>query len=61
MPCEHFCLKKNEIKDYWSHILKNYTSSVDMDEMVDHWLDSFEKFPQEVYHYAFTIVKFIAC
>ena len=44
IPCEHFCLKKNEMKDYWTHVLKNYTSSGDMDEIVDHWLDSFEKF-----------------
>ena len=27
-----------------AHELKNDTSSGDMDEMVDHWLDSFEKF-----------------
>ena len=44
MPCEHFCLKKNEIKDYWTHIFKNDTSSDDMNEMVDRWLGSFEKF-----------------
>ena len=44
MPCEHFCLKRNEVKDYWTRILKNDTSSDDMDEMVDHWLVSFENF-----------------
>ena len=44
MICENFRLKKNEIKDYWTHVLKNDTWSGDMDEMVDHWLDSFEKF-----------------
>ena len=44
IPCEHFCLKKNEIKDYWTRVLKNDTTSDDMDEMVDHWLVSFEKF-----------------
>ena len=44
IPCEHFSLKNNEIKDYWTHVLKNYTSSGDMDEMVDHWLVSFENF-----------------
>ena len=44
MPSEHFCLKMNEIKDYWTHLFKNDTSSGDMDEMVDHWLDSFETF-----------------
>ena len=44
MPCEHFCLKNNEVKDYLTRVLKNYTKSDDMDEMVDHWLVSFEKF-----------------
>ena len=44
MPCENFCLKKNEIKDYCTHVLKNDTSSVDMNEKGDHLLDSFEKF-----------------
>ena len=32
------------MKDYWTHALKNDTSSGDMDEKVDHWLDSSEKF-----------------
>ena len=44
MTCGNFCLKNNEIKDHWTHVLKNDTSSGDMDEKVDHWLDSFEKF-----------------
>ena len=44
MPCEHLCFKNNEIKDYWIHVLKNDTSSGDLDEKVDHWLDSFENF-----------------
>ena len=43
MPCEHFCLKKNEMKDYWTHVLKNVTSSGDMDKKVDHWFYYFEK------------------
>ena len=30
------------MKDYFTHVLKNYTSSGDMDENIDHWLDSFE-------------------
>ena len=44
MPCENFCLKNNEMKDYWTHVFKNYTSSGYTDEKVDHWFDSFEKF-----------------
>ena len=47
IPCEHFYLKKNEIRYYWTHVLKNDTSSGDMDEKVDHWLDYFEKFHKE--------------
>ena len=43
MPCVHFHLKHNDTKDYLTHVLKNDTSSGDMDEKVDHWLDPFEK------------------
>ena len=32
------------MKDYWTHVFKNDTSSGDMDEKVDHWFDSFENF-----------------
>ena len=32
------------MKDYLTYVLKNDTSSGDMDEKVDHWLDCFEKF-----------------
>ena len=32
------------MKHYLIHILKNDTSIVDMNEMVDHWLDFFENF-----------------
>ena len=39
-----FPFEKNEMKDYWTRILKNYTSSGDMDEKVHHWFDFFEKF-----------------
>ena len=44
MPCKHLCSKNNKMKDYWTHVLKNYTLSGDMDVKVDHWCDSFEKF-----------------
>ena len=43
MPCEHFCLKRNKVKDYWTRVLKNDTTSDDMDELVYHCLVSFEK------------------
>ena len=32
------------MKVYLSHVLKNDTSGGDMDEKVDHWFYSFEKF-----------------
>ena len=32
------------MKDYWTHVLKNDTSSGDIDEKVEHWLYSFENF-----------------
>ena len=47
MPCEHFCFKSNEVKDYWTRVLKKDTISDNMDEMVDHCLVSFEKFHKQ--------------
>ena len=44
MPYVHFRLKKNDMKYYLTHVLKNYTASGDMDEIIDHWLDYFENF-----------------
>ena len=44
VPCVHFHLKENDMKDYLTHIIKSDTSSGDMNENVYHWLDSFEKF-----------------
>ena len=44
IPFVHFRFKKNEMKDYLTHVLKNKTSSGDMDEKADHWFDSFENF-----------------
>ena len=43
MLCEHYCLKKNEVKDYRACVLKNDTTIYEMDELVDHCLVSFEK------------------
>ena len=44
VPCVHFHSKKNDMKIYLTHILKSDTSIGDMNEKVDHWLDSFENF-----------------
>ena len=35
---------KNDMKHYLTHILRSENSSGDMNEKVDHWLDSVEKF-----------------
>ena len=55
-----FIYKKNDMKHYLNHILKSDTSSGDMNEKVDHWLDSFEKFykkyiimPSQLLNYSF--------
>ena len=44
MPCVYFHFKNNDMEDYLTQILKIDTSSGDMNEEVDHWLDPFEKF-----------------
>ena len=44
VPCVHFHIKRNDMKYYLTQILKSDTLSGDMNEKVDHWLDSFEKF-----------------
>ena len=44
VPCVHFHFKNTDMKHYLTHILKSDTSSGDMNEKEDHWLDSFEKF-----------------
>ena len=43
MTFENYCLKRNEVKDYWARVLKNDTTIYEMDEMVDHCLLSFKK------------------
>ena len=47
MPCENFCLKRNKFKDYWTRVLKNDTTSDDMDELVDDCMVTFEKFHKQ--------------
>ena len=42
VTCVHFHLKITDMKQYSTHILKSDTSSGDMNEKVDHWLDSFK-------------------
>ena len=47
MPCEHYCLKRNKVKDYWANVLKNDTTIYEMDELVDHFLVSLENFHKQ--------------
>ena len=44
VACVHFHSKRTDMKQWSNHILKSDTSSGDINEKVDHWLDSFEKF-----------------
>ena len=44
VPCVISIKKRIDMKQYSTHILKSDTPSSDMNEKVDHWLDSFEKF-----------------
>ena len=44
MPCEHYTIKRNEVKVYWAHILKKNTTLYEMNELVDDFLVTFEKF-----------------
>ena len=41
VPCVHFNVKIIQMKHYLIKILKIDTSSYDMKEKLDHWLDSF--------------------
>ena len=47
MPCEHYCFKRNAVKDYWAPVLKNDTTIYEMDELVEHCLVSFENFHKQ--------------
>ena len=58
--CVYFHIKRNDMKHYFTKILKSNTSSGDMNEKVDHWLNCFGKFhkkyiimPLESLNYSF--------
>ena len=44
VPCPHFNVEIIKMRAYLTNILKCDTSSDDMKEKIDYWLDSFEKF-----------------
>ena len=44
MPCEHYTIKRNEVKCYSACVLNKYTTLFEMNELVDDCLVTFEKF-----------------
>ena len=44
MPCEHYTIKRNKVKDHWTRVLKKDTTLYEMNELVDDCLVTFEKF-----------------
>ena len=47
MPCEHYTIKRNEVKVYWASEFKKDTTLFEMNEMVDDFLVTFEKFQKQ--------------
>ena len=47
MPCEHYTIKRNEVKGYWVRVLKKDTTLFEMNELVDDCLVTFEKFQKQ--------------
>ena len=47
VACLHFNVERTKMRQYLTNILKYDTSSDDMKENMDHWLDSFENFHKE--------------
>ena len=47
MPCEHYTIKRNDVKGYWAYVLKKYTTLYEMNELVDDCLVTFEKFHKQ--------------
>ena len=47
MSCEHYTIKRNEVKGYWARLLKKYTTLYEMNELVDDCLVTFEKFHKQ--------------
>ena len=41
MPCEHYTIKRNKVKDYWARVLKKDTTLYEMNELVDDCLVTF--------------------
>ena len=47
MPCEHYTIKRNEVKRYWARVLKKDTTLFEINELVDDCLFTFEKFHKQ--------------
>ena len=49
VPYILFHLKRTDMKNYLTHILKSDSSSGDINEKVEHWLVYFEKFAKKYF------------
>ena len=47
MPCEHYTIKRNEVKRYWDRVLIQEPTLFQMNEVVDDCLVSSEKFQKQ--------------
>ena len=47
MSCEHYTIKRNEDKCYWSRVLKKDTTLYEMNELLNDYLVTFEKFHKQ--------------
>ena len=47
MPCEHYTIKRNEVRRYWARLLIQEPKLFQMNEVVDDCLVTFEKFQKQ--------------
>ena len=57
VECLYFNVKKIKMRQNLTNILKCDTSSDDMKEKIDHWLDYFKSLTK-LYYYAYRIMQF---
>ena len=47
MPCEHYKIKRNKVKQYWARVLIQEPTLFQMNEVVDDCLVTFENFQKQ--------------
>ena len=47
MPCEHYTIKRNEVKGYWARLLNQEPTLFQINELVDDCMFTFEKFQNQ--------------